>query len=66
MINEFEYNELKRNYSLILSELHFIEVTYKDKIPFPIDWRIGILSKELNSISKRLRDLERIKLLKEE
>lgn len=66
MVNEVEYNELKKNYDLILSELHFIEITYKDKIPFPIDLRAGILSKELIEISTRLKDLERIKLLEEE
>lgn len=66
MINKFEYNELKENYGLIISELQFIEHTYKDNIPFPIDWRVGILSKELINIQNRIKDLERIKLLEEE
>lgn len=66
MINEFEYNELKKNYGLIISELQFIEYTYKDNIPFPIDWRVEVLSKELINIQNRIKDLERIKLLEEE
>lgn len=66
MINEFEYNELKENYGLIISELQFIEYTYKDNIPFPIDWRVEVLSKELINIQNRIKDLERIKLLEEE
>ena len=66
MINEFEYNELKKNYGLIISELQFIEYTYKDNIPFPIGWRVGVLSKELINIQNRIKDLERIKLLEEE
>lgn len=63
MVNEIEYNELKKNYKLIISELQFIKYTYKDNIPFPIDWRMGILSKELINIGSRIKDLERIKSL---
>lgn len=66
MINEFEYNELKKNYGLVILELQFIEHTYKDNIPFPIDMRVGSLVNELIYISRRLKELERIKLLEEE
>lgn len=66
MINEFEYNELKKNYGLVILELQFIEHTYKDNIPFPIDIRVGSLVNELIYISRRLKELERIKLLEEE
>ena len=66
MINRFEYNELKKNYGLVILELQFIEHTYKDNIPFPIDMRVGSLVNELIYISHRLKELERIKLLEEE
>lgn len=66
MINEFEYNELKENNKLITSEIKFIEDTYKDNVPYPIDIRLGTLYRELMNIRKRLKDLERIKLYSEE